>query len=73
VAVRRKASSIFAALRIWVPWYCARLQKGHELGKVVDRRRQPNAEDRNAATTIGLDRVHHRRVEDVDRPVDFVG
>src|SRR5215468_5099157 len=49
-----------------------RLQKYHELGDVVDRRRQSKTEDRNTATTIGFDRVHHRCVEDADWPVDLV-
>src|SRR5262249_39586177 len=33
---------------------------------------QSKTEDRNTATTIGFDRVHHRCVEDADWPVDLV-
>ncbi len=51
----------------------ARLQKRDELGNLVDRRRQPKAKQRNTAAAVGLNRVHHRRMKDADRPVDLVG
>src|SRR5262249_62242258 len=47
------------------------LEQRGELADVVDRRIEAEAENRNAAAAVGLDRGQHRRVGEAGRPVFF--